>query len=74
VQGIRYITKLNHLGHATSILSCHSHVNKIAFAQAGSVIKVDPNISGCAGYDFLQCANCVRELRYRGKSTDHVND
>jgi hypothetical protein len=36
VQGIGYITKLNHLGHATSILSCSAHVNGIAFAHVGS--------------------------------------
>jgi hypothetical protein len=29
MQGIRYITKLNHLGHVQSILSCHKHVNTV---------------------------------------------
>jgi hypothetical protein len=30
VQGIGYITKLNHLGHVTTILSCVSHVKVFA--------------------------------------------
>jgi hypothetical protein len=34
VQNIGYIAKLNHLGHAISILSCYKHVNKeVAFPE-----------------------------------------
>jgi len=33
VQGIGYIAKLNHFRHATSILSCRTHVNVMLFKE-----------------------------------------
>ena len=38
-------------------------------SQVDSALKAKSNISDCAGYDFLRCANCVRDLRCTDKST-----
>src|ERR1700733_6035442 len=43
VQGVGYIPKLNHLGHATSTVECSPHVRGIAFAQVGSSHAVGCN-------------------------------
>jgi len=35
MEGIGYITKLDHLGHVISILSCCTHVNTLAYGTCG---------------------------------------
>src|SRR5580692_10249640 len=57
VQGIGYITKLNHLGHATSILSCYTHVKLGLPFPTSSSLRPNPYL-GCVW--LLMCQLCAR--------------